>query len=171
MDDHRDQPIETERHAARRTLPVLVRTAVFITLWLVAACTGPRQGATAQEISAAVGRTDAGLTAGPTGGPPVGSGAYLGLDDQERHRLLDAARVAFVATTNATTAYTVVPQNIDAEPTAVAATPAGPRQTRADGSICRAIQLSVTKQEQTTTGTLTFCQAPGSADLKPATTH
>jgi hypothetical protein len=168
MDHHPDQPIETARHAARRMLAVLERAAALITLCLIAACTGPRHGPTAQEISAAVGRTDAGVTAGPTGGAPVGSGAYLGLDDQERHRLLDAVRVAFVATTSATTAYTVVPQNIDAEPTAVAATPAGPRGTRADGSVCRAIQLSVTKQEQTTTGTVTFCQAPGSADLKPA---
>ena len=167
MEQNPPQSMAAERHAP----PVLARTVVLVALWLVAACTSPRQDPTAQEISAAVGRTDAGVTAGPTGGAPVGSGAYLGLDDQERHRLLDAVRVAFVATTNATTAYTVVPQNIDAEPTAVAATPAGPREIRADGSVCRAIQLSVTKQEQTTIGTLTFCQAPGSTALKPATTH
>jgi hypothetical protein len=168
MDHDPHQPPKAARRAPRRMPPVLGRNAVLSALCLAAACTGPQHGPTAREISAAVGRPDAGVTAGPTGGAVAGSGARLGLDDQERHRLLDAVRVAFAATADRTTAYTVVPQNIDAEPTAVAATPAGPTESRADGSVCRPIRLSVTKQERTTIGTLTFCRAPGSTDLKPA---
>jgi hypothetical protein len=162
------QAIEAERHEAWPMRPAIVRMTAIFTLCLATACAGPRHSPAAQELSAAVGRTDTGVTAGPTGGAPIGGGAHFGLDDQERHRLLDATRVAFAATTDETTSYTVVPQNIDAEPTGVTATPAGPRETRADGSICRPIRLSVTKQERTTIGTLTFCQAPGSRDLKLA---
>ena len=161
--------IEAERHEARRMHPVLARTTLIFMLCLATACASPRHSPTAQELSAAVGRSDAGVTAGPTGGAPIDSGAYFGLDDQEMHRLLDAARAAFAATTDETTSYTVVPQNIDAEPTGVTATPAGPRENRSDGSICRPIRLSVTKQERTTTRTLTFCQVLGSSDLKLAT--
>lgn len=149
---------------------IATRTAMLAALCLVAACSGRRSSLTAQEVSAAVGRPDTGVTAGPTGGAPIDSGARVGLDDQERHRLLDAARVAFASNTDETTSYTVVPQNIDAEPTGVTARPAGPRESRADGSVCRPIELSATKQGRTTRGTLTFCQVPGSHDLKLSTT-
>jgi hypothetical protein len=133
-----------------------------------AACTGPSQKA--KEISAAVGRADAGLTAGPEGGFAPGSSAQLGLSTLERRRLLDAARHAFDSATGATTSYTVVPENIDAEPTTVSATPAGPRTNRPDGNSCRPIQLSASKNGRTTIGTLTFCQVPGSRDLSVSTT-
>jgi hypothetical protein len=43
---------------------------------------------------------------------------------------MEAARQAFDASTDATTSYTVVPENIDAEPTTVSATAAGLRTTR-----------------------------------------
>jgi hypothetical protein len=62
-----------------------------------------------------------------------------------------------------------VPENIDAEPTTVSATPAGPRTSRPDGSACRSIQLSANKNGRTTIDTLTFCQAAGSRELKIAT--
>lgn len=78
---------------------------------------------------------------------------------------MEAARQVFDATTDATTSYTVVPENIDAEPTTVSATPAGPRTTGPDGSPCRPIQLAATKNGRTTVGTLTFCQAAGSREL------
>ena len=39
--------------------------------------------------------------------------------------------------------------------------------TRADGSTCRPIELTATKNGQTTTETTTFCKASGSSDLKP----
>jgi hypothetical protein len=90
------------------------------------------------------------------------------LDDNERRRLLDGVRQAFVSEIGASIAYTVVPKNVDAEPTVVAAMAAGPREQRADGSTCRPIRLSATKGGQTTIGTLTFCQKPGSSELKPA---
>ena len=96
---------------------------------LAAACTGPSQKA--QAVSAAVGRADAGLTAGPEGGFAPGSSAQLGLSTLERRRLLEAARQAFYATADVPTSYTVVPENIDAEPTTVTATPAGVRTTSA----------------------------------------
>ena len=38
---------------------------------------------------------------------------------------------------------------------------------RADGSTCRPIELTATKNGQTTTETTTFCKAAGSNDLKP----
>ena len=154
-------------HHPNRRL-VATRTAVLGALCLAAACTSQRNSPTAQEVSAAVGRPDTGVTAGPTGGAPIGGGARVGLNDQERHRLLDAARVAFTSNTDEMTSYTIVPQNIDDEPTGVTARPAGPRESRADGNVCRPIELSATKQGQTTRGTLTFCQAPGSSDLKVA---
>lgn len=154
------------RHFARLALAVCALGSS------VAACVGTpgvppptRSSPTAREVSAAVDLPDDGITAGPTGGGQVGR---RGLDDQERRRLLEAARVAFVATNGQTTAYTVVPENIDAEPTGVAAAPAGPSEVRADGSTCRPLKLSVTKNGHTTIGTLTFCRAPG-GDLKPAT--
>jgi hypothetical protein len=143
-------------------------TAALGALCLLAACSGQGNRLTTREVSAAVGRPDTGVTAGPTGGAPIDSGARVGLDDQERHRLLDAARVAFASNTGETTSYTVVPQNIDAEPTGVTARPAGPREARADGTVCRPIELSATKQGRTTRGTLTFCRTPGSGDLKVA---
>ena len=155
-------------HHPNRRLFATTRTAMLGALCLSAACTSPKNSPTAQEISAAIGRPDTGVTAGPTGGAPIGGGARVGLDDHERHRLLDAARVAFASNTDETTSYTIVPQNIDDEPTGVTARPVGPRESRADGSVCRPIELSATKQGQTTRGRLTFCQAPGSGELKVA---
>ena len=134
---------------------------------MAAACTGPSRKAA--EVSAAVGRADSGLTAGPEGGYPPGSSAQVGLSTLERRRLLEAARQAFDATADRTTSYTVVPENIDAEPTTVSATPAGPRTSGPDGNTCRPIQLAASKNGRTTIGTLTFCQTPGSKDLKVAT--
>ena len=64
-----------------------------------------------------------------------------------------------------TTAHTIVPLNIDAEPTAVSATPVGPIEGRAGGS-CRPLRLSASKGGRTTTGILTFCRMPGSNDIK-----
>ena len=146
---------------------------VACALGLVAGCVSSGSGPgssggssrTARDVSAAVDLADEGVTAGPTGGASINR---RGLDDQERRRLLEAARQAFVATGNQATAYTVVPENIDAEPTGVTAAPAGPPEVRADGSTCRPLKLSVTKNGHTTIGTLTFCRAPG-GDLKPAT--
>ena len=107
---------------------------------------------------------------GPTGGAPIGTSAHRLLSDQERRRLVDAARVAFVATDGATTSYTVVPENIDDVPTVVSAAPAGRVETRAGGGVCRPLLLSATKYFRTTVGTPTFCQAPGSTELKVSTT-
>jgi len=157
------------RPARRRTTPAFARLALLGACCLAVACAEPGPSRKALEVSAAVGRADAGLTAGTEGGYPPGSSAQLGLSTLERRRLLEAARQAFDATTDATTSYTVVPENIDAEPTTVSATPAGPRASGPDGSSCRPIQLAATKNGRTTVGTLTFCQSAGSRDLKIAT--
>ena len=151
--------------AWRRTTRAVARLALLGASCLAAACAEPGPSRKALEVSAAVGRADAGLTAGPEGGYPPGSSAQLGLNTLERRRLLEAARQAFDATTDATTSYTVVPENIDAEPTTVSATPAGPRTSGPGGGSCRPIQLAATKNGRTTIGTLTFCQAAGSRDL------
>lgn len=155
--------------ASRQTTGALARLALLATCCVAAACAEPEPSRKALEVSAAVGRADAGLTAGPEGGYPPGSSAQLGLSTLERRRLLEAARQAFDATTDATTSFTVLPENIDAEPTTVSATPAGPRTSGRDGSACRPIQLAATKNGRTTIGTLTFCQAAGSRQLKIAT--
>jgi hypothetical protein len=161
MDDpHANRP----RRAWRRATSVVGGLALLGMCCMAAACTGPSQKAL--EVSAAVGRADAGLTAGPEGGYAPGSSAQLGLTTLERRRLMEAARQAFDATSGAATSYTVVPENIDAEPTTVSASPAGPRTSGPDGSTCRPIQLAASKNGRTTVGTLTFCQAVGSRDLK-----
>jgi hypothetical protein len=154
------------RRAWHRTASMLVWLALLGTCCGVAACTGPSKKAL--EVSAAIGRADAGLTAGPEGGYAPGSSAQLGLTTLERRRLMEAARQAFDTTSGATTSYTVVPENIDAEPTTVSATPAGPRTSGPGGNTCRPIRLAASKNGRTTVGTLTFCQAAGSRDLKIA---
>ena len=155
-----------DSHSSRPAV-ILARLALMVACGLAAACTGPSKKAL--EVSAAVGRADAGLTAGPEGGFAPGSSAQLGLSTLERRRLLEAARQAFYATADVPTSYTVVPENIDAEPTTVTATPAGARTTGPDGSTCRPVQLAATKNGRTTIGTLTFCQGAGSSELKVAT--
>ena len=140
-------------------------------LCLPAACATRRatDDSVRQAAAAAIG--DSGIAIdGPTGGAPLGIGAHRLLTEQERHRLVDAARVAFAAIGESTTSFTVVPQNIDGEPTIVSAAPAGALESRADGSSCRPLRLSVTKFAQTTIGTLTFCRTAGSTALKLATT-
>lgn len=90
------------------------------------------------------------------------------LDQAERHRLADAAQQAFAAATGTATSITSEPNDIDAEPTLLSAKPVGPRVSRPDGSLCRPIELSVTKNGETLTGTMTFCQVAGSTRLKPS---
>jgi hypothetical protein len=159
-----DSLMNRQRWASGGATSVLGRLALLGTCCVAVACSGPSKKA--REVSAAVGRADAGLTAGPEGGYAPGSSAQLGLTTLERRRLMEAARQAFDATSGATTSFTVVPENIDAEPTTVAATPAGPRTSGPDGNACRPIALSASKNGRTTAGTLTFCQVAGSRDLK-----
>ncbi len=97
------------------------------------------------------------------------------LDDQERR----AARRRRRSTpsspeTNVPTTYTVEPTpsppvaSSTAPPTVVSAKPVGAGDdSRADGSTCRPIELTATKNGQTTTETTTFCKSAGSQELKP----
>src|SRR6478752_2143020 len=127
-------------------------------------------------LGAGLGGTIGGLAFGSAGGVIGGAlvGALAGnlvgraLDQQERARLAQATQSAFVADTNAQTTYTVEPTTASSRPpTVVAARPVAPATTRADGSTCRPIELTATKNGQTTTETTTFCKASGSDDLKP----
>jgi surface antigen len=154
-------------------------------LGLATGCTtnesgGPSNQAMGTVLGAAVGGTVGGLAFGSAGGVVGGAlvGALAGnlvgraLDNQERARLAQATQNAFVAETNVPTTYTVekpASQASAAPPTVVAAKPVGPRTGRADGSTCRPIELTATKNGQTTTETTTFCQAAGSSELKPVT--
>ena len=159
-------PIRPPARRLRRLAGLIVAAGAA---GLLAACSADKDdGGSGKAISAAVDRTDDGVTTGPTGGATANARSYPGLDEQELGRLRDAARQAFVAAAGVTTSYTVVSKNIDAEPTSVAATPAAPAEVRAAGT-CRPIRLSVTKNGRTTSGTLTFCQAPGAAGIAPAT--
>lgn len=143
----------------------------------------PSNQAMGTVIGAGLGGTVGGLAFGSVGGVVGGAlvGAIAGnlvgraLDDQERRRLAEATQRAFDAETNQPTVYTVEPQAAStstattstAQPTVVAAKPTAPKSTRSDGSTCRPIELTATKNGQTTTETTTFCQAAGSSELKP----
>jgi surface antigen len=158
---------------------------VVAALGLVTACTtsdsgGPSNQAMGTFAGAALGGTIGGLAFGSAGGVIGGAlvGALAGnlvgraLDQQERARLAQATQNAFVAETYAPTTYTVEPTTRSASPTpppptVVAARPVAPATRRADGSTCRPIELTATKNGQTTTETTTFCKASGSEELKP----
>jgi surface antigen len=144
----------------------------------------PTNQTTGTLLGAALGGTVGGLAFGSAGGVVGGAlvGALAGnlvgraLDDQERRRLAEATQRAYVGETNETVTYTVEPKappaqtaqaTAPAQPTVVAATPVGPKASRPDGSTCRPIELTATKNGQTTRETTTFCQAAGSSELKP----
>jgi len=154
---------------------------IVAALGLATACTtsesgGPSNQAMGTVMGAAVGGAVGGLAFGSAGGVIGGAlvGALAGnlvgraLDNQERARLAQATQTAFVAETNVPTNYTVEPTTRTTAPaTVVGARPTAPASTRADGSTCRPIELTATKNGQTTTETTTFCKAAGSNDLKP----
>ena len=156
---------------------------VVAALGLATSCTtsesgGPSNQTMGTVMGAAVGGTVGGLAFGTAGGVVGGAlvGALAGnlvgraLDNQERARLAQATQNAFVSETNVPTTYTVEKtsnQTSSAPATVVQAKPVGPKTGRADGSTCRPIELTATKNGQTTTETTTFCQAAGSSDLKP----
>src|SRR5690242_12724015 len=131
-------------------------------------------------LGAGLGGTIGGLAfhsaGGAIGGALVGAlaGNLVGraLDDQERRRLAEATQRAYASDTDEATVYTVEPAKTNSSeppppPTVVAAKPAGPKTARPDGGTCRPIELTATKNGQTTRETTTFCQASGSSELKP----
>ena len=158
---------------------------IVAALGLATACTtsdsgGPSNQTMGTVMGAAVGGAVGGLAFGSAGGVIGGAlvGALAGnlvgraLDQQERARLAQATQTAFTAETNVPTSYTVTPTSSSSSatpppPTVVAARPVAAPTTRADGSTCRPIELTATKNGQTTTETTTFCKAAGSNDLKP----
>ena len=171
--------------AASRSRFFVKLVGIVAALGLATGCTTSESGGPSNQtmgtiMGAAVGGTVGGLAFGSAGGVVGGAlvGALAGnlvgraLDNQERQRLAQATQNAFVAETNVPTTYTVEKtsnQSASAPATVVQAKPVGPRAGRADGSTCRPIELTATKNGQTTTETQTFCQAAGSNDLKPVT--
>ena len=140
----------------------------------------PSNQTTGTILGAALGGTVGGLAFGTVGGVVGGTlvGALAGnlvgraLDDQERRRLAEATQRAYASETDEATVYTVEPARTNSsapppQPTVVAAKPVGPKTTRPDGGTCRPIELTATKNGQTTRETTTFCQASGSSELKP----
>ena len=149
----------------------------------------PSNQTTGTVLGAAIGGVAGGLAFGSVGGAVGGAlvGALAGnlvgraLDNQERARLAQATQQAFTAPTNQPTTYTVersggtasgsaTATNTttgSAQPTVVSAKPVGAATTKSDGSTCRPIELTATKNGQTNTQTTTFCQASGSTELKP----
>ncbi|WP_289298511.1 glycine zipper domain-containing protein [uncultured Reyranella sp.] len=158
---------------------------VLAALGLAAACTNDRGQPTNQTtgtvMGAALGGVVGGLAFGSVGGAVGGAlvgglaGNLVGraLDEQERRRLAEATQNAFVAENNVPTTYTVEPTKTSsssatqAPPTVVSAKPVAAASSRADGSTCRPIELTATKNGQTTTETTTFCKSAGSQELKP----
>ena len=179
-------------HHARK---VAVAAAMMATLTVATACVDDRGGPSNQTTGTVAGAAMGGLigglafnsVGGVVGGALVGAlaGNLVGraLDNAERRRLAEATQSAFKAETNQPTTYTVEPTNRQAtatggvtatnaptgsaQPTVVSAKPVGPAATRTDGSTCRPIEMTATKNGQTTTETTTFCQAAGSTELKP----
>ena len=181
-------------HLARHARKVAMVVAVMGTLTVSTGCIddkgGPSNQTTGTVLGATFGAAVGGLAFNSVGGAVGGAliGALAGnlvgraLDDQERRRLAEATERAFVAETNQPTTYTVEPTKPasasgsmtatntptgSAQPTIVSAKPVGPAAPKADGSTCRPIELTATKNGQTTTETTTFCQAAGSKELKP----
>ncbi|WP_422012839.1 glycine zipper domain-containing protein [Reyranella sp.] len=165
---------------------IVVRiVGIVAALGLVSACTDdrgqPNNQTTGTVMGAALGGVVGGLAFGSVGGAVGGAlvgglaGNLVGraLDDQERRRLAEATQYAFVAENNVPTTYTVEPTKTSssaattAPPTVVSAKPVAPATSRADGSTCRPIELTATKNGQTTTETTTFCKSAGSQELKP----
>lgn len=157
---------------------------VMVTGCVTGSDSRPSNQAMGTVLGAGLGGTIGGFAfhsaGGAIGGALIGAlaGNLVGraLDDQERRRLAEATQRAFVAETNEPTVYTIetikpAGRAAGAQPappaTVVAAKPVGPKATRTDGSTCRPIELTATKNGQTTTETTTFCQAAGSNDLKP----
>lgn len=99
-----------------------------------------------------------GVGAGPTGASTADMRVPWRLNEQEYLRLSDAARRALGAPQGETTAYTIEPQNIDEEPTAVSATPVGPAVDR-DGTTCRPMRLGSIKSGRASRGTFLVCRA------------
>ena len=173
----------TLRMAGRKIAMQVV--GVVTAFGLATACTtsdsgGPSNQTMGTFMGAAVGGAVGGLAFGSAGGVIGGAlvGALAGnlvgraLDQQERQRLAQATQTAFVSETNVPTTYTVEPttKSTSSTPppaTVVAAKPVAPATSGADGSTCRPIELTATKNGQTTTETTTFCKAAGSNDLKP----
>jgi hypothetical protein len=151
----------------------------------------PSNQTTGTVLGAALGGVAGGLAFGSVGGAVGGAlvGALAGnlvgraLDNQERARLAQATQQAFTAPTNEATTYTVErtppagtasgsatatnASTGSAQPTVVSAKPVGAATTKSDGSTCRPMELTATKNGQTNTQTTTFCQAAGSTELKP----
>ncbi len=119
--------------------------------------TGNTEADNARAAAAALG-VAGGVDAGPTGAASADARVPWRLNEQEYLRLSDAARRAFDAPAGETIAYTVEPQNIDAEPTAVSATAIGPTMDRA-GATCRPMRLISIKGGRTSRGTFTVCRA------------
>jgi hypothetical protein len=170
--------------AAGRSMAMRIVGLVAAFGLATAACTttddgsGPSNQAMGTALGAVVGGAVGGLAFGSAGGIIGGAlvGALAGnlvgraLDQQERARLAQATQSAFVADTNVPTTYTVQPTSssgsTQAPPTVVSARPVAPASTRSDGSTCRPIELTATKNGQTTTDTTTFCKSAGSSELK-----
>jgi hypothetical protein len=165
-----------------------VKTIVGATaaMAMVAGCVTNDQGGPSNQtmgtiLGAGAGGLIGGLAFNSAGGAVGGAlvGALAGnlvgraLDQRERARLAEATTQAFVAETNQATTFTVEPTTTtttkSAPPTVVTAKPVGPVASRSDGSTCRPIELTATKDGRTSTETTTFCQAAGSTDLKPVT--
>lgn len=121
--------------------------------------TGGGEATEARATAAALGVAGS-VQAGPTGGETAADRVPWQLNEQEYLRLNDAARRAFGAPQGETTAYTIEPQNIDAEPTAVSAMPIGPAVER-NGATCRPMRLQSIKGGRTSRGTFTVCRAGG----------
>ena len=177
---------------ARRSPKAAAVAVAIASLTLAAGCiddrNAPSNQTTGTVLGAALGAAAGGLAFNSVGGAIGGAlvGAIAGnlvgraLDEQERRRLAEATERAFVADTNQATTYTVEkPATASGsmtaanaptgspQPTVVSAKPVGPAAARADGSTCRPIELTATKNGQTTTETTTFCKAQGSSELKP----
>ena len=140
----------------RRIIGATIGAALLAVTAAACTATGNAEADNARATAAALG-VAGGVDAGPTGAATADARVPWRLNEQEYLRLSDAARRSFDAPAGETTAYTVEPQNIDAEPTAVSATPIGPTVDRG-GATCRPMRLVAIKAGRTSRGTFTVCR-------------
>lgn len=133
-------------------------TGLIVVALAATGCTQTAGEATEARATAAALGVAGSVQAGPTGGETAADRVPWQLNEQEYLRLNDAARRAFGVAQGETVAYTIEPQNIDAEPTAVSAMPTGPAVER-DGTTCRPMRLQSIKGGRTSRGVFIVCRA------------
>lgn len=155
-------------------------TLTLAAIGLVSGCvTNDRGGPSNQAIGTGLGMAagagiGAAATRGSLGGILVGAliGGIAGnvfgrmLDREEQRKLNEATYQAYATPVGQVTTYSVPSKKAGVEATQVSARPTGPATPQASGGTCRPIERTATKNGQTQSDVVTFCQGAGGGELK-----